>query len=177
MTVTTPPLDAAVIAVLPRLRRYALVLTGGLQQADDLVLDTLAYASGAHELPQHRTGLATWLFTLMRELHVDESPSSRDGGASTPRGIQWSPGFQRGIPAAGTQSGRSESAETLGRFSGLPVAEREILLLVAVERLAYGEIAALLGVPIATVMSRLNRARANLAAMAVELPMSGKGPS
>jgi len=176
MTVT-PPLEAALIAVLPRLRRYALVLTGALQQADDLVLDTLAYAMDAQELRHQQTTLGTRLFMLMHELHVDESSRPRDGGAGTPRGIERSPGEQRRIPAAGTQSSRTESAETLGPFSRLPVAEREILLLVAVERLAYAEIATLLGVPIATVMSRLNRTRANLASMAGEPPMSIKGPS
>jgi RNA polymerase sigma factor (sigma-70 family) len=165
------------MAMLPRLRRYALVLTGALQQADDLVLDTLAYASDAQELRHHQTTLGTWLFMLMHELHVDESSRPRDGDAGTPRGIERRPGDQRRIPAAGTQSNRTESAETLGRFSRLPVAEREILLLVAVERLAYGEVAALLGVPIATVMSRLSRARANLASMAGEPPTPGKGPS
>jgi RNA polymerase sigma-70 factor (ECF subfamily) len=44
----------------------------------------------------------------------------------------------------------------------LPVEEREILMLVAVERLSYDEVATLLEVPPATVIARLTRARANL---------------
>ena len=35
------------VAALPRLRRYARVLTGDLVRADDLVLETLARARGA----------------------------------------------------------------------------------------------------------------------------------
>jgi RNA polymerase sigma-70 factor (ECF subfamily) len=44
-----------------------------------------------------------------------------------------------------------------------PIEEREVLILVVVERLSYADIASLLGVPIETVMSTLARARARLA--------------
>ena len=177
MTAPPPPLEAALINVLPRLRRYALVLTGAVQQADDLVVDTLAYARETQELRQHQTALLTWLFMLMHELHVDESARPRHSDAGTPRNVGRGSGDQLKIPGAGTRSSRSESAETLGRFSRLPVAQREILLMVVVESLSYGEVATLLGVPIATVMSRLNRARANLTSMTGEPPMSRKVPT
>jgi RNA polymerase sigma-70 factor (ECF subfamily) len=50
------------------------------------------------------------------------------------------------------------------RLLQLPIDEREVLLLVAVERLAYADIATLLDVPVATVLSTLARARARLSA-------------
>lgn len=46
---------------------------------------------------------------------------------------------------------------------GLPDPERQALLLFAWEELSYEEIADVLGVPVGTVRSRLNRARARLA--------------
>jgi RNA polymerase sigma-70 factor (ECF subfamily) len=49
------------------------------------------------------------------------------------------------------------------RMLRLPIEEREVLMLVAVERLSYADSASLLGVPIETVMSTLARARARLA--------------
>jgi RNA polymerase sigma-70 factor (ECF subfamily) len=44
----------------------------------------------------------------------------------------------------------------------LPVDQREVLLLAVVEELRYEEIAAVLGIPVGTVMSRLSRAREKL---------------
>ena len=44
----------------------------------------------------------------------------------------------------------------------LPADQREVLLLAAVEELRYEEIAAVLAMPVGTVMSRLSRAREQL---------------
>jgi RNA polymerase sigma-70 factor (ECF subfamily) len=55
-------------------------------------------------------------------------------------------------------------------IAALPVAQREVLLLVALEDLSYAETARVLGIPIGTVMSRLARAREKLRAL-----MNGKG--
>src|SRR5262249_3467828 len=56
-----------------------------------------------------------------------------------------------------------EEARTLRRaIAGLPVEYREVLVLREFEDLAYREIAAIVGCPIGTVMSRLARARDEL---------------
>jgi RNA polymerase sigma-70 factor (ECF subfamily) len=54
--------------------------------------------------------------------------------------------------------------------AALPAAQREVLLLVALEDLSYDEAARVLGIPIGTVMSRLARAREKVRVM-----MLGKG--
>jgi RNA polymerase sigma-70 factor (ECF subfamily) len=60
---------------------------------------------------------------------------------------------------------RDEEALALRRaIAGLPVEYREVLVLREFEDLAYREIAAIIGCPIGTVMSRLARARDELAA-------------
>ncbi len=46
----------------------------------------------------------------------------------------------------------------------LPTEQREILLLIALEEMSYVEVAATLGLPLGTVMSRLSRARQKLRA-------------
>jgi RNA polymerase sigma-70 factor (ECF subfamily) len=44
----------------------------------------------------------------------------------------------------------------------LPDEQREVLLLIALEGMTYAQVAAILGIPIGTVMSRLHRARERL---------------
>ena len=56
----------------------------------------------------------------------------------------------------------------------LPPEQREVLLLAAVEELRYEEIAAVLAIPVGTVMSRLSRARDKLRRMVAEPPVSLK---
>ena len=60
--------------------------------------------------------------------------------------------------------------EVLEQIGRLPVAQREVLILAAVEELRYEEIGDVLGVPIGTVMSRLSRARDKLKRMNAETP-------
>ena len=58
-----------------------------------------------------------------------------------------------------------QAAQVLHRaIAGLPVEYREVLVLREFEDLAYRDIAVIVGCPIGTVMSRLARARDELAA-------------
>jgi len=59
---------------------------------------------------------------------------------------------------------RSEARQVRRLVAELPEEQRAVLLLVAVEGLSYKEAASTLELPIGTVMSRLARARAKLAA-------------
>jgi RNA polymerase sigma factor (sigma-70 family) len=69
---------------------------------------------------------------------------------------------ERAVPAA---DARTRWALVADAIADLPSAERQTLLLFAWEELSYDEIAAALGVPVGTVRSRLNRARARLGAI------------
>jgi RNA polymerase sigma-70 factor (ECF subfamily) len=60
------------------------------------------------------------------------------------------------------QQARVELVELLGHVGRLPAEQREVLLLAAVEEMKYEEIAAVLDIPVGTVMSRLSRAREKL---------------
>ena len=60
------------VAALPRLRRYARVLTGDMHRADDLVQDTLARAWEKRRLWRAGSDLRAWLFTIMHNVHVNQ---------------------------------------------------------------------------------------------------------
>src|ERR1700720_3921568 len=60
------------VAAIPRLRRYARVLTGDAARADDLVQDTLARAWEKRRLWRIGSDLRAWLFTIMHNVHVNQ---------------------------------------------------------------------------------------------------------
>ncbi len=158
------------VAALPRLRRYARVLTGDVNRADDLVQDTLARAWEKRGLWQAGSDLRAWLFTIMHNVHVNQHAVRKRRQAETSLdGDDGIPGsWEIGVRA--TQSDRVELAEVLAQIGRLPVEQREVLILAAVEELRYEEIARVQSVPIGTVMSRLNRAREKLRRMSAETP-------
>jgi len=157
--------DPDLVAALPRLRRYARVLTGDVNRADDLVQDTLARAWAKRGLWHAGSDLRAWLFTIMHNVHINQfsmrqreySEVSLDGDDGAL--VAWE------IPVRATQSDRVELVELFAQIARLPAEQREVLLLAAVEELRYQDIAQVLGVPIGTVMSRLSRARDKLRRM------------
>jgi RNA polymerase sigma-70 factor, ECF subfamily len=159
------------IALLPRLRCYARVLTGTLQQADKLVVDTLTCANERPDLGRASKTLRTRLLTIMRDLHMRESRHVPRNAAPLDAGEDAKRTWK--MQAADARRGSGQAAETLDHLSRLPVEQREVLVLIAVEELAYDEIAVLLGVSIATVMARLSAARESMRSMASEPPSRG----
>ena len=140
---------------VPRLRRYARALTGNRDDADDLVQDTLERAWAKSGLWRGVTDMRAWLFGTMHNLHVDGVRRPRlhtvMHDEDTPE-----------IPVAATQGDRLAVLDLQAALERLPVEQKEILLLVALEDMSYAEVAQTLGVPIGTVMSRLSRGRERL---------------
>jgi RNA polymerase sigma-70 factor (ECF subfamily) len=160
MAATLPHQD--LVAAIPRLRRYARVLTGEGARADDLVQDTLARAWEKRGLWLAGSDLRAWLFTIMHNVFVNQRALARrdarnvsiddpDGGMAA-----WQ------LPVPATQFTRVELMETMQSLARLSPEQREVLVLAAVEEMRYEEIAAVMGIPVGTVMSRLSRAREKL---------------
>ena len=155
------------VAAIPRLRRYARVLTGDATRADDLVQDTLARAWEKRRLWRAGTDLRAWLFTVMHNVHVNQLALLRRDAANVSldadtAGLAWQ------LPVRGNQLDRVELLEVVAQMGRLPKDQREVLLLAAVEEMRYEEIAAVLAVPVGTVMSRLSRARDKLRRLIAE---------
>lgn len=143
-----------IVALIPRLRRYARALLGDRAAADDLVQDTLERAWLKLHLYQSGTNLRAWLFTVMHNVHVNRLRSRRDE-ESLDESLHELVAAQ---PATDSLLIRDLDRAVLA----LPDEQREVLLLVVLEDMSYEQTAQTLGIPIGTVMSRLSRAREKL---------------
>ena len=150
------------VAAIPRLRRYARVLTGNSASADDLVQDTLARAWDKRRLWRAGSDLRAWLFTIMHNVHANQRARARHEAASVSLDSHDEQSAALQVAEYGNQLLRVELREAEQHVARLPAEQREVLLLVAVEELRYEEVAAVLAIPVGTVMSRLSRARDRL---------------
>lgn len=141
---------------VPALRRYARALTRNIDRADDLVQDCIERAIARRGLFQPRGPLRPWLFTILVNLYRNSLRAERRHG--TPLDLDAVP--ELAVPAP--QPGHLALAELARAIETLPLDQKEALLLVTLEGLAYAEAAAILGIPTGTLMSRLGRARAAL---------------
>jgi RNA polymerase sigma-70 factor (ECF subfamily) len=174
--VVDPPLPhPELLAAIPRLRRYARVLAGDASRADDLVQEALARAWEKRRLWQPGSDLRAWLFTIMHNVFVNQRASAKREDAHVSLDADTESGRSAWqVAVAPAQYARVELNEMLVQVGRLPSEQRETLLLAVVEEMKYEEIAAMLSVPVGTVMSRLSRAREKLRRMADERPAALK---
>jgi RNA polymerase sigma-70 factor (ECF subfamily) len=161
----TPFSAARLLAELPRLRRYARILTDDPEYADRLVEETLAQARQMPDTSAHDSTRSTQLLALLRDVNARETATSTS--RETPPSAPFAdPRPKTDADPGGriTQLPPDRGAAMLAQLRELPLEQREVLVLVAVERLSYAEIAALLHTPVATVISRLAQARETLRA-------------
>ena len=137
------------------LRRYAFALTGGQQEAEDLVQETLVRAIAA--APSFRAGgnLRAWLFSIMHNAFV-----SGVRRRSPPIVALDEDAWAVAEPPA--QLIQLELRDVIGALARLPEAQRAALSLIALEDFSYQEAAKVLGIPLGTLMSRLARGRETL---------------
>lgn len=143
----------------PNLRRYARALTRNPEQADDLVQDCLERALGRRHLWNEDGNTRGWLFAIMHNIHANDTRRRKSRPASVPLEPEGRDA-QLGLPAG--QHSRLAGLELAAALDALPDEQRQVILLVALEGMSYGEVAETIGVPPGTVMSRLSRGRERL---------------
>ena len=143
--------------IIPMLRRFAYSLTGSNADADDLVQATFEKIL-TKGLPDD-VEILKWAFKVCRNVWIDEYRSRKVRQNATQ-----APELQE--QAVAEQQKQYESKELLTSVNSamktLPHDQRSILSLVALQGMAYKDVAAILEIPIGTVMSRLSRARNSL---------------
>jgi len=148
------------IALLPRLRRFALGLTGSRESADDLVQTGCLRALERWHQWTPGTSLHSWMFRILQTVWLDQKRmESRRPTISDDDVLARVPGEE----GERNQEARDLFRAVRGEIARLPDDQKVVLLLVTIEGLSYREAAGTLGVPVGTIMSRLARARQRIA--------------
>lgn len=152
--------DAAAVLepIIPALRRHARALVGDADAADDLVQDCLERALSRWWMRRAGDDPKPWLFTILRNLHIDRLRQNRRRGTTVELDDD-------GASVAPEQDHGMGVRDVLAALDLLPEDQRASMLLVGVEDLSYEDAAKVLGVPVGTVMSRLSRGRRRLRAL------------
>lgn len=144
---------------IPHLRRYAGALTRNRADMEDLVQDCLERALARQEQFRPGTDLRRWLFTILRNLHIDGRRKSARRGHHLP--IE---DYNGEAATAGAQYFQLRLGEIEQRMRALRPCDRQVVLLSVFSDLSHDGIAQRMHVATGTVKSRLSRARRALAA-------------
>jgi RNA polymerase sigma-70 factor (ECF subfamily) len=154
-----PAFQQELVALVPRLRRFAYALSGSTDRGDDLVQAACERALKNAAAFQPGTRMDSWMFRIVQNLWLDDRRRVRVRGAQVdPDTIALS---DHGAGAKQAED-RATLEEVRATVDQLPDDLRLVLALVAIEGHSYREAAETLNIPIGTVMSRLSRARALL---------------
>ena len=158
-----PTIGHELVKLLPRLRRFALALCRSPTLADDLVQGACERALANAESWTPGTRFDAWVFRILRNHWLDtirrQKTENLRGEAVDDEKIS------RDVMGEDGETSllhKLTLADVRRAIDNLPTEQREVLVLVCLEDLAYKEAAEILGVPIGTVMSRLARARKTL---------------
>jgi RNA polymerase sigma-70 factor (ECF subfamily) len=164
--------ERAILENLSALYGFAMSLTRNPTDAEDLVQEACLRAIKGLTQNGIRSDPKVWLFTILRNVWINQWRRRARG----PEFILLEKGRADGGPLQEWLSDEEERPEdhfdrnvVSGKIrlaiSGLPEVFREVVVLRYFEGFSYRQIASILGCPAGTVMSRLNRARAELRAI------------
>jgi RNA polymerase sigma-70 factor (ECF subfamily) len=154
--------EAEVLPYLDAAYRLARWLTKSPSDADDVVQDAVLRAfRGLASL--RGSDAKAWLLAIVRNCYWTAARKQR-GYVPLPDEGEESQALARGVAATPeSEALQAEAGRMLDELiAGLRVEYREVLALRELEDMSYREIAAVTGLPVGTVMSRLARARAAL---------------
>jgi RNA polymerase sigma-70 factor (ECF subfamily) len=150
------------IALLPRLRAYAVMLSRNRVLADDIVQDAVMRALQAQHQFQPGTNFSAWMHRIVRNCFINEMRVTKRTPVS-------SEDLSGELYASNTDA---DDLILLRQLSDamvtLPQAQQEAIILVCAGGLSYDEAAEVQGCAIGTLKSRLFRARSFLAGVVGE---------
>jgi RNA polymerase sigma-70 factor (ECF subfamily) len=159
MSLSVENVREQIVALLPRLRRFARTLARDPHDADDLVQLAIERGLAKYEQLQDEANVARWMFGIVKNAWIDEIRArARRERLLTDEEA----GMNIADPAAQAHVETLAVEDALAR---LPDEQRLAVGLVLIEGLSYKEAAHIMEVPIGTLTSRLARARTALQEM------------
>jgi RNA polymerase sigma factor (sigma-70 family) len=132
-------------------------LSGRRDLAEELMQETFVRLAARATTLREDTRIGAWLYTVARNLHLSHARETALDGARIDRAGLEDP-VRPATPYEEAAAGETQRALEQA-LASLPPGYREVLLLVAVERLEPGEAAQVVGVSPETLRQRLSRAR------------------
>lgn len=150
------PLRRRMEELRPRLYRLAYSWCHDAALADDLAQEALIKALSRSDQLRDAQALESWLFSILNNCWRDSLRGRRDFAdvEDLDEAI---------VDESPSPEQRYASRQTVQRvrqaIATLPLGQRQVITLVDIEECSYAAVAAVLDVPVGTVMSRLARAR------------------
>jgi RNA polymerase sigma-70 factor (ECF subfamily) len=148
-----PSVHDAMLGAVPQLHAFAMKLCRNIDQADDLVQETIARGCKNIALFEPGTNMVAWLTTILRNHFLSECRRARYRLSDPIEDHTES----LSIPAA--QFASVEARELRVALHEPPEPERVALMMVLGAGYEYEEVAGVLGCPTGTVKSRVSRGR------------------
>lgn len=153
------PFRPSIEAQRPMLYRIAYSWCHDPALADDLVQDTLSKAWTRRAQLRDETAMKSWLVSIMNHCWLDHLRGRRDFDDLD----DWQDTLESSADTPEASCDREQVIACVrSAVAQLPLGQRQVLTLIDLEEFGYAEVAAILDIPVGTVMSRLSRARASL---------------
>jgi RNA polymerase sigma-70 factor (ECF subfamily) len=144
------------VKILPRLRRFAIALTGGAESSEDLIQETYVRALSHLEQWQPGTRLDSWMFRIAQNLWIDHKRTEKFRGEVVDIDVI---GHLLSCDGRVIAENRIVLQELRKDIAQLSPDQRNVISLVCGYGMSYKETGKILNLPAGTVMSRLARAR------------------
>jgi RNA polymerase sigma-70 factor (ECF subfamily) len=150
---------------IPYLRRYARALTDNMRLADRMVQQCIDCATDLHQLIKNEQNNVIdqklWLFSIFHNIHTEFIEEQQ--AITAELSINDS-------PDSAESAGTAERDEYYRAFIRLPLQQKQIFLLVSVEKFLYEDVSKIVNMPLGAILSLLHTARNSIAEQVYSAP-------
>src|SRR5260221_3316685 len=156
--------EALLESHLPQVRRFARAFAASESDADDLAQEALIKAYRSLRNFRYQSAFGTWLYAIVRNVFLDarKGRAGRERAVEEPLAPRHTENLAEGDAPDEKLLREQEHERLWSALRQVPDEFRSALVLFDIEGCTYDEVAAIEGVAVGTVKSRLSRGRAHL---------------